>query len=112
MNEVGREDTSKQPVVNSGRGNGGRGRSRGGGHSAPEDNDIEHHLGPLVRMPVCTCVGVWVWGCGGACVCVWVCVCACVCVGVLIHCAVCIGRYLCSSEQDSRPQQDRLQTQQ
>ncbi len=65
MNEVGQEDTSKEPLVNSGhgnsgRGNGGRGRSRVRGHSASEDNDIEHHLGPLVRVPVYLCVGVWV----------------------------------------------------
>ncbi|XP_064397697.1 uncharacterized protein LOC135344431 isoform X2 [Halichondria panicea] len=46
MNEVGLEDQSKEPLVNGGHGNGGRGRSRGRGRSA-EENDIEHHLGPL-----------------------------------------------------------------
>jgi len=38
MNEVGLEKGPK---------NGGRGKLRGG--FSDEDNDIEHHLGPLVR---------------------------------------------------------------
>ena len=57
MNEVGLEDQSKEPLVNGGHANGGRGRSRGRGRSA-EENDIEHHLGPLVRVCVCVCVDV------------------------------------------------------